>query len=81
MSQVFKCDITDEIVVDPVVAVSKWVVRSVNRTINGKLVKVSILLEVDAFAGAQPTHLSDAGRRLVVVDVKRMIDAITGEGG
>lgn len=77
MSTVLKCDITGETIADIVNASSEWTVKKVNRTINGKVVSVSIILSVDAFAGAQPTNLSDNGRKAVVSDVKILIAALS----
>lgn len=77
MSQCYKCDLTDEVITDLKDAACEWVVRSGQRVINGKTVTVSLIIRVDAFSGAQQTHLCANARKAVVADVKNIIAAIT----
>lgn len=70
MTQAYVDDITGNIIPSSESTDSKFVWKTVTRTINQKSVIIKIILEADVFAGAQTTNLGDAGRTKVTREAK-----------
>ena len=75
MSRAFKCDLCGVAFDVESEGLPERAVASERATIEGKEVDVSIIIKLDAFAGAQETHVCNESWKKVMQAVKAWVNA------
>ena len=75
MSRAFKCDLCGVAFDVESEGLPERVVASERATIEGREIDISIIIKIDAFAGAQETHVCNASWQKVMQAVKAWVNA------